>query len=188
MGRPTRGAFSSSSRQASVSDLLPSPTALAARARRQPSSRRRHFAAAPASPTAPPRLGTPGRSVVGPGTPLPASSLAAATPAGISTPLHHQRARLGLTHVIWWRVPPLVQLNLSGSSSTSAYSVSAASRGGRRVLRSAAAAAVFAPSAAGPSPSGEAYSEFPHLARPVSATKHAAPPTAMLVHQDEASS
>lgn len=178
MGRPTRGAFSSSSRQASVSDLLPSPTALAARARRQPSSRRRHFAAAPASPSAPLRLGTPGRSVVGPGTPLPASSLAAATPAGISTPLHHQRARIVLAHVIWWRVPPLVQLNLSGSSSTSAYSVSAASRGGRRVLRSAAAVAV----------SGEAYREFPHLTRPVSATKHAAPPTAMLVHQDEASS
>ena len=42
-----------------------------------------------------------GRSVVGQGTHLPASSLAAATPAGISTPPHHQRARLGLTHVIW---------------------------------------------------------------------------------------
>ena len=63
-------------------------------------------------PPAPPRLGTPSRSVVGPGTPLPASSLAAATPAGISTPLHHQRARIFLAHVIWWRVPPLVQLNL----------------------------------------------------------------------------
>ena len=112
-------------------------------------------------PPTPPRLGTPGRSVVGPGTPLPASSLAAATPAGISTPLHHQRAKIALAHVIWWRVPPLVQLNLSGSSSTSAYSVSAASRGGRRALRSAAAAAVSAPSAAGPSPSGEAYREFP---------------------------
>ena len=60
----------------------------------------------------PARLGTPSRSVVGPGTPLPASSLAAATPAGISTPLHHQRARIFLAHVIWWRVPPLVQLNL----------------------------------------------------------------------------
>jgi hypothetical protein len=48
MGRPTRGAFSSSSRLASVSDLLPSPAAFAARARRQPSSRRRCFAAAPA--------------------------------------------------------------------------------------------------------------------------------------------
>jgi hypothetical protein len=81
MGRPTRGAFFSSSRLASVSDLLPSPAAFAARARRQPSSRHRCVAAAPASPPppAPPRLGTPGRPVVGPGTPLPASLLAAAT-------------------------------------------------------------------------------------------------------------
>ena len=63
-------------------------------------------------PPTPPRLETPGRSVVGPGTLLPALSLAAATPAGISTPLHHQRARIFLAHVIWWRVPPLVQLNL----------------------------------------------------------------------------
>jgi hypothetical protein len=50
IGRPTRGAFSLSSRQASVSDLLPSPAAFVARARRQPSSRRRRFAAAPAPP------------------------------------------------------------------------------------------------------------------------------------------
>ena len=65
-------------------------------------------------PPAPPRLGTPGRPVVGPGTPLPASSLAAATPAGISTPLHHRYQGQGShpMHVIWWRVPPLVQLNL----------------------------------------------------------------------------
>ena len=46
---------------------------------------RRRRPAAPAAPT-PPRLGTPGRPVVGPGTPLPVSSLAAATSAGISTP------------------------------------------------------------------------------------------------------
>jgi hypothetical protein len=60
-GRPTRGAFSSSSRLASVSDLLPPPAAFAARARRQPSSRRRHFAAAPASPprSSPPRDSQP---------------------------------------------------------------------------------------------------------------------------------
>jgi hypothetical protein len=64
------GAFSSSSRQASVSDLLPSPTAFATRARRQPSSRRRRFAAAVASPPAPPCLGTPGRPVVGPDRPV----------------------------------------------------------------------------------------------------------------------
>ena len=123
-----------SSRQASASDLLPSPAALATRAQGEgsppraaaaPSQRRpllhhryqssrlaRHLVASPLLLPAPPRLGTPGRSVVGPGTPLPASSLAAATPAGISTPLHHQRARIFLAHVIWWRVPPLVQLNL----------------------------------------------------------------------------
>ena len=39
-------------------------------------------------PPTPPRLKTPGRSVVGPGTLLPALSLAAATPAGISTLSH----------------------------------------------------------------------------------------------------
>ena len=97
----------SSSRQASVFDLLPSPAALATRAQGEgsppraaaaPSQRRpllhhryqssrlaRHLVASPLLLPAPPRLGTPGRSVVGPGTPLPASSLAVATPAGIST-------------------------------------------------------------------------------------------------------
>jgi len=96
-----------SSRQASASDLLPSPTAPATRAQGEgsppraaaaPSQRRpllhhryqssrlaRHLVASPLLLPAPPRLGTPGRSVVGPGTPLPASSLAVATPAGIST-------------------------------------------------------------------------------------------------------
>jgi len=96
-----------SSRQASASDLLPSPAALATRAQGEgsppraaaaPSQRRpllhhryqssrlaRHLVASPLLLPAPPRLGTPGRSVVGPGTPLPASSLAVATPAGIST-------------------------------------------------------------------------------------------------------
>jgi hypothetical protein len=97
-------------------------------------------------PPTPPRLGTPGRPVVGPGTPLPASSLAVATPAGISTPLHHRCRGSRLTHVIWWRVPPLVHLNLSGSSITSAYSVSLASRTERRVLCSAATATVSASS------------------------------------------
>jgi hypothetical protein len=100
-------------RQASVSDLLPSPAALAARARRQPSSRRRHFATAPASPPGPrSSLSRDSRPICcRSGHSLPASSLAAATLAGISNPLHHKCARLGLTHVIWWRVPPLVQLN-----------------------------------------------------------------------------
>ena len=48
MGRPTRGAFSSS-RQASASNLLPSPTPLVARAKRQLVPRYRRSVAAPAS-------------------------------------------------------------------------------------------------------------------------------------------
>ena len=100
MGRPTRGAFSSS-RQASASHMLPSPAALAARAWKQPAPRRRRSVAAPApSPYTRPRLEPPGRSVVGPGTLLLASSLAVATPASIFTLRHHRRARLALTHDI----------------------------------------------------------------------------------------
>ena len=176
MGRPTRGAFSSSSRLASVSDLLPSPAAFAARARRQPSSRRRHFAAAPASPprSSPPRDSQPiccrsGHS--------PASLVACRSDASWhlhSAPPSARKARPYARHLV--ACAPARTIELSGSSSTSAYSVSTASRGGRRVLRSAAAATVSAPSETGPSPSDEAYREFPQLTRPAPATRHAAPP------------
>jgi hypothetical protein len=112
-------------RQASASDLFPSPAGSAARARKQPTSHRRCFGATTDVPPLPPRavaassqlrlpsptpirLETPGRSVVGPSTLLPALSLAKATLAVISTMIQHRRPKLTpcARHLVTL-VPPL---------------------------------------------------------------------------------
>ena len=67
-----------------------------------------------------------------------------------------------------------------------ALSVSCASRGGRRAPHSAVAAAVSAPSRAGPNPSGEAHEGCLRLTRLASAPKQPVPPADQLVHRDAA--
>ena len=163
-------------------------------------SRRRSVAA-----PAPPRLETPGRSVVGPGTLLPAFSLAAAMRAGISTLSHHRCPSSLLVHVIWWLLCPRCRLVVDQRVQHLALFVSYASRDGQHVPHCAAAAAVVAQSRAGQSPSNAAYEEFPHFLGPgprqsarayeeiplltsaPSAPKQTTLPVDLLVHRDAAS-
>jgi hypothetical protein len=169
-----------------------------------PSRRRSVAAPAPPLPT-PPRLETPGRSVVGPGTLLPALSLAAAMPAGISTLSHHRCPSSLLVHVIWWLLCPRCRFVVDQRVQHPALFVSYASRDGQHVPRCAAAAAVSAQSKAGQSPSNAAYEEFPHFLGPgprqsakayeetplltssASAPKRTTLPVDLLVHRDAAS-
>jgi hypothetical protein len=136
----------------------------------EPSPLRRSSGSPP--PPTPPRLETPGRSVVGPGTLLPALSLAAATPAGISTLSHHQCPSTLRVHVIWWLLCPRCRLVVDQRVQHPALFVSYASRDGQHVPRcAAAAAAVVAQSRAGQSPSNAAYEEFPHFWAPARASQ-----------------
>ena len=156
-------------------------------------------------PPTPPRLKTPGRSVVGPGTLLPALSLAAAhQPASPLCPTIGAQSSLRV-HVIWWLLCPRCRLVVDQRVQHPALFVSYASRDGQHVPRCAAAAAVVAQSRAGQSPSNAAYEEFPHFLGPgprqsarayeeiplltssASAPKQTTLPVDLLVHRDAAS-
>jgi hypothetical protein len=157
MCRPTRGAFSSS-RQASASDLLPSPAALATRARRQPVPRRRRSVAALVS--LPPRSSTSRDS-------WPICCGSGHSPAGLvacrsdaSSHLHSAPRCTRLApyarHLVAC-APAFTAATAASESSTPTLVVNCASHGGRRVLRNLVVAAVSAPSAAGPSPLDKVY-------------------------------
>jgi hypothetical protein len=162
--RPTRGAFSSS-RQAFVSDVLPSPShaALATGTRRQPNPRHCHFAATPAFPSlppyavatrrssnfpsAPPRLKT--RVVRGSGH-SPSSLVACHSGASLhlhSAPpsAHQDRTWCTSSGGLKACAPTFTAATAAPESSTPTLSVKCASRGGRRVPRSLEAAAISTP-------------------------------------------
>ena len=108
-------------------------------------------------------------------------------------------------HVIWWLLCPRCRLVVDQRVQHPALFVSYASRDGQHVPRCAAAAAVFAQSRAGQSPSNAAYEEFPHFLGPgprqsarayeeiplltssASAPKQTTLPVDLLVHRDAAS-
>ena len=181
-----------SSRQASASDLLPSPAALATRAQGEgsppraaaaPSQRRpllhhryqssrlaRHLVASSScsSPTRDSRrvLG------VGPGTPLPGL---------VALPTRRQA---GIGHSTS-NAPPPAPVRRRQVQHV-ALSVSCVCRGDRVVPRSVETAGVSAPSRAGQTLSNEGPEGLPHSTRPAPAPKPPAPPAGQLVHRDAA--